>query len=667
MKPSKTGSRRKKIILYYILAVVLPGIILGYMASRGMRNDQALREKEGRQKLQVSSRAFYTALDSSFIGFINKQTSDSHLLVTGNGDPSLLAYFVIDSTGSKKLVAHQLLYLPVELMNAGTKASDRSTGLAEGQQLEFAEQRLADALRFYRERALKTNDPDEKIRATVAAARLYNRMNQPARARSLYEEIWKEYSGNLLNGEIPLGLIAGLEILKINRALGEKDEMSINARQYLELMLHPSCEYDENQFEMFYQSFRSIIHNTDAIIDSLFTELDTEKARTDYLIRTLRDPGIIKSNIEGMYVKPINSSGLSAVYLEWETSNGKQAGMLIDFPVYLKSISGSLLQKIDPYAVLNVKIEDNNGKLIFSRAVEEEDNYISFAFPENLPQWKLLLSENRPGLLATLTKAGSGIYLFAFILIALLMVLGFVFTLYTLNVEIRLNKLKSEFISNVSHELKSPLTSIRMMTEMLHHKRVETEERKSAYYSAMMEESEHLSHLIDNILDFSRIDEDRKEYDFVDVDLDELFQKFLESTRESLAEPGFKIRYDPPEHPPVIRADRNAMLQVFYNLVDNAIKFSGVSRQIDISISTEGEAVLFSVKDYGAGISAREQEKIFERFYRGDETQKQGIKGSGIGLTIVIKIVEVHNGTIDVESEVGKGSRFIVRLPVVGG
>ena len=102
------------------------------------------------------------------------------------------------------------------------------------------------------------------------------------------------------------------------------------------------------------------------------------------------------------------------------------------------------------------------------------------------------------------------------------MVLGFVFIMYTLNVELRLNKLKSEFISNVSHELKSPLTSIRMMTEMLHHNRVQTEERKSAYYSAMLEESEHLSHLIDNILDFSRMDDDRKKYDFTDLDLDEL-------------------------------------------------------------------------------------------------------------------------------------------------
>ena len=301
--------------------------------------------------------------------------------------------------------------------------------------------------------------------------------------------------------------------------------------------------------------------------------------------------------------------------------------MVIDFPVYLKSVSEKLIKKLDPGSSINIKIEDDNGKLIFSKVLKEETSYLSFPFPENLPKWKLLLSENKPGFIATLFKTGSGIYLFIFILIALFMILGFVFIMYTLNVELRLNKLKSEFISNVSHELKSPLTSIRMMTEMLHHNRVQTEERKSAYYSAMLEESEHLSHLIDNILDFSRMDDDRKKYDFTDLDLDELLLKFLESTRERLQEPGFDIRYRCPDRVPVIRADKDAILQVFYNLVDNAIKFSGTSRQIDISLFSGDDEVLFCVKDYGIGISGKDQEKIFDRFYRGDEPQKIGNQG----------------------------------------
>jgi signal transduction histidine kinase len=180
----------------------------------------------------------------------------------------------------------------------------------------------------------------------------------------------------------------------------------------------------------------------------------------------------------------------------------------------------------------------------------------------------------------------------------------------------------------------------------------------------MLEESEHLSHLIDNILDFSRMDDDRKKYDFTDLDLDDLLMKFLESTRKMLPEPGFNIRYNRPDRVPVVKADKNAILQVFYNLVDNAMKFSGTSRQIDVSLVPRDDELQFCVKDYGIGISSKEQDKIFERFYRGDKPQRLGIKGSGIGLTIVKQIVEAHGGTINIESEVGKGSRVVVRLPL---
>jgi two-component system phosphate regulon sensor histidine kinase PhoR len=180
----------------------------------------------------------------------------------------------------------------------------------------------------------------------------------------------------------------------------------------------------------------------------------------------------------------------------------------------------------------------------------------------------------------------------------------------------------------------------------------------------MLEESEHLSHLIDNILDFSRMDDDRKKYDFTDVNLDELLMKFLESTRESIQDTSFDIRYNRPDRVPVIKADKNAILQVFYNLVDNAIKFSGTSKQIDISLSSKDDELQFCVKDYGIGISGKDHEKIFDRFYRGEEPQRLGIKGSGIGLTIVQKIVEAHKGRLTVESKPGEGSTFCVHLPI---
>ncbi len=626
MKSTKPGSRRKKIILYYTLAVVLPGILLGYFAYRGIRNDQALREKENMRRLEINSQAFFSEIDSGFVQFLNKQTANIILPGAGKSDPSVLLFFVKDSSSSKKLITHQLLYLPAGLLTNEPEQPGLSSNLKEGSRLEFVERKYAEALRFYQEIILRTTNQEEKIQALVASARLYNKMNQPDKAKNLYYEMQEDYPGQLLNGQIPLVLMAGLEIMKINLASKETIELKNNRKQYLKLLLNPSCEYSPDQFNMFYQSFKEIIPENDPVIDSLFQQIDTQRARTDYLIRILTEPELAFSNVNDHLIdskneissKPVNSSDLTAVFISWNKNNDTQTGLVIDFPAYLKSISEKLINKLNPDSSINIKIADNDGKLIFSKVLKEETSYVTFPFPKNLPDWKLMLSENKPGFMTTLLKAGSGIYLFVFILIALLMVFGFIFTIYTLNVELRLNRLKSEFISNVSHELKSPLTSIRMMTEMLHNNRVETEERKSAYYSAMLEESEHLSHLIDNILDFSRMDDDRKKYDFTDLDLDELLLKFLESTREGLPEPGFDIRYNRPDRIPVIKADKNAILQVFYNLVDNAIKFSGTSKHIDISLYSGDDELVLSVKDYGIGISAKEQEKIFDRFYRGD-------------------------------------------------
>jgi signal transduction histidine kinase len=534
------------------------------------------------------------------------------------------------------------------------------------------EHRYSEALRYYQDRILHTADSPEKIQALVASARLCNKMSQPDRAKAIYEKIRKDYPGSLLNGEIPLALMASLEIQKINQSMGEKDEMRNNSRQCLELLMNPSCEYNKNQFDLFLRSFREIIRETDPVIDSLFLELDHQRARTDFIILIITRPDLtgtgnydyVTDRENGITIVPANSPELTAVYLSRKESYGLKISMVIDFPAYLKSISGSLIQKLDPDSSMNMKIEDNNGKPVVSRIMNEETGYLAFPFPEDLPKWRLLLSESKPGFMATLLSAGSGIYLFIFILIALLMALGFIFTIYTLNIELRLNKLKSEFISNVSHELKSPLTSIRMMTELLHHNRVRTEERKSAYYAAMLQESERLSHLIDNILDFSRMDEDRKKYDFTHLDLDELLATFLESTRERLTGTGFSIRYDCPDQVPQIRADKDAILQVIYNLVDNAIKFSGKSKQIDIGLFAGEDEMQLSVKDYGIGISVKDQEKIFDRFYRADEPQQLGIKGSGIGLTIVKKIIEVHKGRLTLESSPGEGSTFCVHLPI---
>ncbi len=255
--------------------------------------------------------------------------------------------------------------------------------------------------------------------------------------------------------------------------------------------------------------------------------------------------------------------------------------------------------------------------------------------------------------------------MFIFIFIALVLALGLFFTIQIVSKELQLSKMKSDFISTVSHEFKSPLTSIRHITDMLVFKRVPTESKKQEYYEIIHQQSERLSHLINNILDFSKLEEGEKNFRFEPVVMDQLLQEIVLSFKNSIPDKDFKVSYKQENRLPVINADKVAITQVIHNLLDNAFKYSGDSDLIELKAKSDKKFVIISVKDYGIGISAEDKDKIYSRFYRISNDHTQLVKGSGIGLTIVKQIVQYHGGTVSHESKVGSGSTFIIKLPIL--
>jgi signal transduction histidine kinase len=260
-------------------------------------------------------------------------------------------------------------------------------------------------------------------------------------------------------------------------------------------------------------------------------------------------------------------------------------------------------------------------------------------------------------------SASHGIFVYIFLLIVIGLALGLFFTMHIINKELALSKMKSDFISTVSHEFKSPLTSIRQMSEMLFNKRIKKESRKKEYYEIMLEQSERLSHLIDNILDFSKIEEGKKVFRFEKADLTELINHVTSVFQKSVANDGFLVFSFIPQRLPELQVDKEAIQQVLYNLLDNAYKYSGDSRIIEVIAESIGDSVTISVKDFGIGIPQEDQNKIFDHFYRGGNELTRSVKGSGIGLTIVKRIIEAHHGKVTLESIPGKGSTFQVTLP----
>jgi len=237
--------------------------------------------------------------------------------------------------------------------------------------------------------------------------------------------------------------------------------------------------------------------------------------------------------------------------------------------------------------------------------------------------------------------------------------------LRTASREMKLTQMKADFVSNVSHELRTPLASIRVLAELLNLGRINQPERVREYGAYIESEGRRLTQVINNILDFSRIESGRKLFNFESYDLKELVGETLDAFAVHLKQNGFTLSYDAPENAlPNVDIDPDAIGLALTNLLDNAIKYSGDVKEINVGISQSVRFVAVSVSDRGIGIAADEQEKIFEKFYRIGAGLVHDVKGSGLGLSLVKHIVIAHQGRITVRSKPGEGSTFTIHLPV---
>jgi signal transduction histidine kinase len=248
--------------------------------------------------------------------------------------------------------------------------------------------------------------------------------------------------------------------------------------------------------------------------------------------------------------------------------------------------------------------------------------------------------------------------------LSLLMVGGIWLTYRNVFREMTLARLKSDFVANVSHELRTPLALIRLYAETLELGRLTTQDKYQEYFRIIREESERLTALINNILDFSRIEAGRKEYEFKETNLADLVRSTLDSYRFQIEQNGFIFEENISGDIPPVVVDREAIARSLLNLVNNALKYSKDQKYIAVSLYRANGSVKLEVSDRGIGIPAKEQEKIFEKFYRCGDPLVHNIKGSGLGLSLVRHIARAHGGDVLVESAPEKGSKFTIALPL---
>jgi two-component system phosphate regulon sensor histidine kinase PhoR len=245
------------------------------------------------------------------------------------------------------------------------------------------------------------------------------------------------------------------------------------------------------------------------------------------------------------------------------------------------------------------------------------------------------------------------------------MLAGGIFFLYSnIRREIQLSQAKSEFVSNVSHEIRTPLSLIGMFAETLETGRVTSEQKKQEYYSIIGKETSRLTKIVNRILNFSQMEANKKRFKFDMIDLNSLCADILKSYFHHLEDKGFDVDFLPHPNMERVRVDKDAVAEVLVNLLDNAVKYSGERKHITVRTGLSLGHCWVEVEDEGIGIPKAYQKDVFEQFFRAPAGDVHTTKGTGLGLTLVKKIMEAHAGSVELSSMVGKGSIFRVSFPL---
>ncbi len=329
--------------------------------------------------------------------------------------------------------------------------------------------------------------------------------------------------------------------------------------------------------------------------------------------------------------------------------------------------------KVLPQAYTDVRVltvlDENGRPLIIPRQAKVLDWGKPFAASEisqTLPGWEVAAYLADPALVTSQARMRTlMMWVLVIILYASILSGGVVVLRYVHN-EVALAQQKTTFVANVSHELKTPLTSIRMFAEMLKQKPQLESDKKGQYLSLMVSETERLTRLINNVLNFSRGGKPKNNHNLRATDIAVLCADIIEVQRLRLETAGFRVTFTSRCRQCSVAVDEEAFRQVLLNLLENAEKYSPDTKDIELEVEQRGKTLFIRVKDRGIGVRPADAKKIFKEFYRVDDSLTSRVRGTGLGLTIAKRIVEDHGGTIYHQAREGGGSVFVVEFPIKG-
>ena len=656
-----------RLSIVFILAIVLSGSVLTYFSINNISNLKELTEKkvieEQREIYAGFSAALHDKLDSFSSGLGNEEDQNGiikdSLLKRALEYECIIQPFILDRKGDFVFPRFEGISGRV-LVPAFSQRF--STAFSEGEKAEFAGKDPGKAEEFYLSCLQYSTGSMDYAKALNALGRVEVKMSDTKLALSRYKLIVSDYYSESDENGYPYAYYALPQLLKMT-GTDNSEELASLISFALEQMNSGLIPLNYSTGELLSaitdwlkkaaQVSNDQLSQIDILIKTIGQQLQFVNTYGDELKEVLARVNPDSYYSTGNGFKIINSSsGDNHEFFLVNTDLDLPAGILIDRNKLFDTLTkAALRENFDFDYVIDFPegFSLNNGQNLL------HSSQLNPYFPGQL----ILIRLADEDLINDIVKRRSWIYGIASVLLLVAMVLGVALILRDIAREKHLARLRSDFISNVTHELKTPLTSIRMYAESMIMGRVKSEEKRKEYLEVVVHESDRLKGMINNILEFSKMEKGSPEYHFVRTDIALLIKEAIAEMSHWFNQEGFEITSELEEniHTDV---DPEKMKQALNNLFSNSIKYSTDTKQVFIRLFRKEDNIIIEVEDHGIGIPDDKLLRIFEPFYR--IGQEEGAGGTGLGLTVVQEIVEAHCGSITVTSKTGEGSKFVITL-----
>jgi len=630
---------RRTLVVFLCLMVVL-GAALGWLAWQALERDRLLERSQEQERVERAADYMVAALQRSLAAFDRLAAADP-----GPAPASLPGGVVVlrASRGSLTVSPEPSLLFYPDVPDAAEPAA---AVFAAGEALEFRDNDPMAASAAFRK---LSRSPQPGVRAGALA-----RLGRTLRKAGRHDEALAAYGELAQLGATPaLGLPAELAASEarctVLQAMGRTDELRIEAARMAAalwsgryVLLRPAWEFHLAEARRWGADLRP-----DPLQQQGLTLSNAAQWVYDRWSSGPLPPGRRALTIEG-----------EPALISW-TATADRLDAALAGAAYIRLVwtQASRGQPVQGGLV------DADRRLAAGSAVRADLRVVRTADATGLP-WTLYAASADPDADSAAFAGRRRLLIAGFSVLALVLVAGTYFIVRSIAREVAVTRLQSEFVSTVSHEFRSPLTSIRQLSEMLAKGRVPTEDLRQQSYEILTHESERLQRLVESLLDFGRIESGVSRYRFELLDGADVVDDVVAGFREAAAAQGFRIDVRKTDAPARVRADRDALGLAIRNLLDNAVKYSPECRTVWVETAVADRRLEIRVRDRGTGIPPAEQRSIFDRFVRGSAGRDAGIKGTGIGLTLARHIVDAHRGEIRLESLAGQGSTFTILLPL---